>query len=284
MGLTNARVSVYRRVDPLAPKYAPVRGPCGLLITEKLLLPNHGRDAAAFADWALEHYDAPPMAVVFLHGHGPYAWHTTCQAIVTRTRLAYSHYANAELLPSISQHVVSLTRLEKDEVFPLVSHDQRQDIDTHRGTAAYGICEDLLRKYNMSIPTHKFSCCSMFIAPGQAIRRHPKSFWAELRSMLLRQDVDDWSSGRVCFECARACAASVFICPSEVPARAGRLTAPTRLAPALLPCEVAACNVAHISADIIYMILGEPLQPLEPYIKDFYVKVPICRSCMSAAC
>lgn len=207
MGLTNAHAFIYRRVDPLAPVFAPVRGPCGLLVEERLLLPNHGREASAFYDWIVEHYDSMPQAVVFMHGHGPHAWHTTCQAVVSRSRLAYEHYTNADTAAQIAKHVVTLTRLDpktnKDEQIPLKPHDQRHDLDMHRGGNAWSMCEAILGKVNMTIPTHKFSCCSMFIAPGKSITRLPKWFWEEMRAYSLRFDVSDWSSARVCFECAR---------------------------------------------------------------------------------
>ena len=51
MGLTNALVFVYRRVSPDEP-LRTWTGRCGIRVEEKLLVPNHGRDAAAFYDWA----------------------------------------------------------------------------------------------------------------------------------------------------------------------------------------------------------------------------------------
>ena len=57
---------------------------CGMRAEERLLLLNHGRDAAAFYDYAAWRYDAPPQAVAFLHGHGALAWHTSCETVFTR--------------------------------------------------------------------------------------------------------------------------------------------------------------------------------------------------------
>ncbi len=47
MGLTNAKVISYRRVDPELPlRRWELR--CGVTVHERLLLPNHGLEAAAF--------------------------------------------------------------------------------------------------------------------------------------------------------------------------------------------------------------------------------------------
>ena len=58
---------------------------------ERLLLPNHGRDATAFYDYAAWRYDAPPQAVAFLHGHGALAWHTSCETVFTRITAYHEH-------------------------------------------------------------------------------------------------------------------------------------------------------------------------------------------------
>ena len=111
MGLTNAHVFVYRRRQP--EKALQIwRGPCGMLVQERLLLPNHGRDIAAFHSHVTEHYANPPLSVVFLHGHGSDDdRHTDCPTIIGRARLAYRGLAGAsEGAAEFAQHMVTLTR------------------------------------------------------------------------------------------------------------------------------------------------------------------------------
>lgn len=241
MGLTNARAFAYRRTDPHLPPSAPVAASCGATIEERLLLPNHGREAAAFFDWAIEHYDSPPKAVVFLHGHGPFSWHTRCHVVAARTRLAYAHHSDPQTAPLIAQHTVTLTWLDPKMYAPgqdvpriplnisSAAADQRKD-------PAGPLCDALLAKVNVTVPQAAPSCCATFIAPGSAIRRHPKWFWEEMRATAIRPDVSAEVFGRLCFECAftacvnpRGCSAlrarltewqSSLLCPpSTTPAR-----------------------------------------------------------------
>jgi hypothetical protein len=89
LGLTNAIIFWYRRVHANEP-LRQVQGPCGIQLTERLLLPNHGRDGAALFDHILEIYDKPPpKSIIFLHGHAAHAWHTSCESVFARTAYVY---------------------------------------------------------------------------------------------------------------------------------------------------------------------------------------------------
>lgn len=68
LGLTNTELFFYRREDESDP-VRELQGPCGIKAYERLVLPNHGREATAFYDYAIEHYRNPPRAIMFLHGH-----------------------------------------------------------------------------------------------------------------------------------------------------------------------------------------------------------------------
>ena len=111
MGLTNAHAFVYRRRES-EQALRSWHGPCGMLVQERLLLPNHGRDIAAFHSHVTEHYANPPLSVVFLHGHGSDDdRHTDCPTIIGRARLAYRGLAGAsEGAAEFAQHMVTLTR------------------------------------------------------------------------------------------------------------------------------------------------------------------------------
>ena len=96
LGLTNARVFVYRRVASEAP-LSMWQGPCGMVVHERLLLPNRGTEFAAFHDHIVEFYHNPPRAVLLMHGHGPqkaaglapHDDHSSCLTVVGRSRLFY---------------------------------------------------------------------------------------------------------------------------------------------------------------------------------------------------
>ena len=68
LALSNVNIVLYRRERTNLPLRTWSNG-CDMRAEERLLLPNHGRDAAAFYDYAKWRYDAPPQAVAFLHGH-----------------------------------------------------------------------------------------------------------------------------------------------------------------------------------------------------------------------
>ena len=72
LGLPNMHILLYRRLEIDKPLRSWT-GPCGVLVEEKLLTPNHGRDAAAFYDYIVGHYFSPPIATAFVHGHVAHA-------------------------------------------------------------------------------------------------------------------------------------------------------------------------------------------------------------------
>jgi Protein of unknown function (DUF3431) len=107
LGLTNACVYVYRRVHPQR-ELRTWNGPCGVTVYERLLLPNHGRDAAAFYDYVSASYSSLPRAVAFLHGHGPFGSAHTDEVTVASRVVAY--YRALVRREPISTHMVTLTK------------------------------------------------------------------------------------------------------------------------------------------------------------------------------
>lgn len=121
LGATNADVFVYRREGIEEPAKFWT-GPCGISVQEKILVPNFGRDAAAFYDYAIEVYDRPPEAMVFLHGHGGLAHHTSCDAIFSRVHMYYQSLVHEAArgyqgtrfnssFDGFSDHMISLTSM-----------------------------------------------------------------------------------------------------------------------------------------------------------------------------
>ena len=107
-------VFVYRRVGPEIP-LTQWRGPCGTLVQEKLLLPNHGRELAAFMSYVVEHYRNPPQTLIFLHGHGPDGYETDCSTLISRSRLHYRGLAvpvQPNEAAEFSKHMVTLTSIQ----------------------------------------------------------------------------------------------------------------------------------------------------------------------------
>ena len=106
-GLSNARVIFYRRVD-YDKTPSQVNGSCGIIAEERILNPNRGREAAAFYDYAIEHYHNPPKMMVFLHGHafnGDHP-HNTCLGSFSRIL----HYYRSVMANSSFSRMITLTQ------------------------------------------------------------------------------------------------------------------------------------------------------------------------------
>ena len=202
MGLTNAHFFVYRRQFEDVPLRA-ARGPCGIEVTERLLLPNHGRDAAAFYDYAESQRDSVlPAAVVFIHDHGPKTWHTSCSAFYGRISLYYRKLvASPEL-----DVMITLTDKPNGEG----NVDDQFGGRRLLGPEEESVCSAALLKHNLSHTlgapdqSHSqdknyYSCCAMFIMPGRRLLRHSASLYGSLRKVVMDLEDDQWS-GRICFE------------------------------------------------------------------------------------
>ena len=217
LGLTNAQVFVYRRVGPEVP-LRHWHGPCGMAVQEKLLLPNWGRDAAAFFSYVTEFYDRQAETVLFMHGHGPHAYHTNCETIMGRARLYYRGLAmpfasNPDV--EFSRHMVTLTRFSKGEDdFKWLRGFSEEDL-MRRGRlqeedkptegelmdAAKGRCYPLFAKWSVNITQAGFyTCCATFILPWERILRYPKGFYTEFLRLVQAEKTMDNIYGKQCFE------------------------------------------------------------------------------------
>ena len=119
LALSNVNIVLYRRERKNLPLRTWSNG-CDMRAEERLLLPNHGRDAAAFYDYATtRRYDAPPQAVAFLHGHGALAWHTSCETVFTRITAYHEHVLlrrnDSESIPTDETVVTRSSRLRREE-------------------------------------------------------------------------------------------------------------------------------------------------------------------------
>ena len=208
-----------RRLNPEVP-LRRWRGPCGMTVQEKLLLPNHGRELAAFTSYVSEFYDRPPSAVVFLHGHGPHGWHTDCEAIVGRTRLFYRSLVAAASPDEdvhedaeFGRHMVALTRFGKSEdapwiqdlvMDPLLARETRGQIarrllEGSSEASEAARCEAFLAKWHVNTTSAGFhSNGATFILPWERILWYPKEFYRQYLQYAFSGD-DTWT-GRFCFE------------------------------------------------------------------------------------
>jgi Protein of unknown function (DUF3431) len=111
LGITNAQIYVYQR-EELNALTRPADGPCGIRVEHRLLLPNRGKEAAAFYDYVESVHDSPPEAVVFLHGHGPDSWHSTSSDVATRI---HGYYVDVARSGVIYRDIVNLNRMNLGE-------------------------------------------------------------------------------------------------------------------------------------------------------------------------
>ena len=213
LGITNANVYVNRRTLANISLRAWT-GPCGIKVTEKLLLPNHGLDAAAFYDYLLEHYTSPPLAAVFLHGHGPIAGHTSCQAVFSRVQLYYSMLSHQ---PDLLFEAITLTSsydgsgdvhlwnsVSNAGLFP----EKMEDFGARSGTdpQIMAACSTILSNWGVDFSRVYFknvtgfqSCCASFILPRHQILRYPVGLYASIRNFVMAEAFEA-ASARVCFE------------------------------------------------------------------------------------
>ena len=205
LGVSNAHVFVYRRESQERP-LRQWHGPCGISVHERLLLPNHGRENAAFHDYVVEHYKSPPLAVVFLHGHGPNAYHTDCETLVGRARLFYRGLVNPTLetrAAEFAQHMVTLTRSPKQGdpawlhsgPIPYTVENAEED-----GKAILAQFSTMTARWSVNMTFAGFSsCCATFILPWNRILQYPLGFYQD--SLRFAQHVnDDHAAGSFCFE------------------------------------------------------------------------------------
>ena len=219
LGLSNVNIVLYRRERADLPLRTWSNG-CGMRAEERLLLPNHGRDAAAFYDYAAWRYDSPPQAVAFLHGHGALAWHTSCEAVFTRITAYHEHLLrrNASSLTGVEvdgnfldRTMVTLTfaRGRKDTEFePLKWNGGKRRllrtpyVDAERHPEISGRhCRVVLDKVGVTLKRAlATSCCGSFILPGKLLRLHNKKLYEQLFDYVADATVDDQISARECFE------------------------------------------------------------------------------------
>ena len=215
MGLTNAHVFVYRRVSP----DTPVRrwqGPCGMVVKERLMLPNYGKELSVFHSYVLEHYDSPPWSVLFLHGHGPHAHHTDCSTIVGRGRLFYTGLAAPLSHPGaaeFAQHMITLTRFTKPGDTPsmlgfpednMSPHGNERYITPHleeQWKPTLATCMPIYLKWSVNLTSAGYyTCCATFILPWDRILRYPKGFYKDALAHALDESIDDYKTSRACWE------------------------------------------------------------------------------------
>ncbi|GLC47196.1 hypothetical protein PLESTM_002041700 [Pleodorina starrii] len=92
LGLTNALVYIYYRIDdPYIQRqyHGTVQLPCNMSLHVLPLLPNKGREAAAFLHHIVTHYENLPQAMLLAHDHGPASRHSLCGPFYRRARGFY---------------------------------------------------------------------------------------------------------------------------------------------------------------------------------------------------
>ena len=217
MGLTNAQVFVYRRTSPERP-LREWQGPCGIVVKERLLLPNYGKEAPAFHSYVLEHYDNPPLSVLLLHGHGPNAYHTDCQSIVGRARLFYQGLGSPspkDARAEFARHMVTLTRMgepgDPTWMQDFTAEGLRDRTSRSLGElegenseeeVALTSCMTLFDKWSVSYAREKYfySCCAQFILPWDRILMYPKQFYVEALQFSQMFGYNDRITSRYCWE------------------------------------------------------------------------------------
>lgn len=220
--LTNAEIYWYRRVHPRQPLAPPIPGPCGMTLQERLLLPNYGREGAAFVNHVLEIYhDSLPNSIVFLHGHAAAGRHTSCDAVFSRSTLVYRDLAKGSILKdskynhSVQNHIMTLTSsiYGTRDFHPFTWYGMdgpnasrvptevllANSIGEIQKTPCWLFQQRWMHILPERSPSRQFnSCCASFVLPGKRIRRFPRAFYQDWLSVLTNTAQPD--QGRECFE------------------------------------------------------------------------------------
>jgi len=183
---------------------------------ERLLLPNYGREPAAFFDYVVEHYKQLPSAVVFLHGHGGSAWHTSCLAILSRSRRYYEAMASKN---DVANHMITLTSRPDGSVAWNGGNGgqaARMGGNFASENATLNACWSIIRQWNVSLGCNNSflpslvptvgctgfleSCCASFIIPAEKVRLHPVGFYVDIKAHVIDPAFNDQLTARACFE------------------------------------------------------------------------------------
>ena len=213
LGVTNAHVFVYRRVASEIP-LRTWQGPCGMVVQERLLLPNHGKELSAFSSYVLEHFENPPRSFALIHSHGPHGYHSDCASLISRVRFAYRGLASPVRLPNAAEfatHMVTLTRVGTNND-PLWLKDSLRFIAAPSALRKLlgakeeisDVCHAIFDKWSVNVTFEAFpngagSCCASFVLPWDRIFYYAKGFYVEMMEFSLMPYDDYWTS-RVCWE------------------------------------------------------------------------------------
>jgi hypothetical protein len=198
--LSNTEIFHYRRQFATMPlvSYPEI---CGVVVNERLMLPNIGREAAAFFDYAYEHYDNPPKVIAFLHGHAAISWHTTCNGVYSRLLQSYRDLISDEF----PFRMFTLAGNRKQNIYspnPFPGRLRRRLQLEPEDQLLVDKCGAVFEKYNktiLQVPGQFGSCCATFILPGDRLHWYPKDFYLTMRNYHLLTTNEDMA-GRYCFE------------------------------------------------------------------------------------
>ena len=221
-GLTNVNFYHYRRQFAYGSPLKHTKEMCGVQVYERLIIPNHGREASAFYDYVIERYDDPPMSLAFMHGHAAISWHSTCLTTYARLISVYRSIAvGTPFLRMISlsgnqkqnkldfhrrlnylirsSDVIAQESIEEQEFEKRIVQDN-EEIDLMIGDKCWLIFKRFNYTQRSGYVNHTYSSAATFILPGSRLRWYSKEFYLAMRAYHLDTTMDDNLEGRYCFE------------------------------------------------------------------------------------
>ena len=208
-GLTNASFYIYCRQKECLPLRTEDKF-CNVKASERLLLPNVGRDSAVFFDYALSVYDNPPSVVAFLHDHIANSRHSSCESVFGRLRSYYQGITGVE--PRHFQNImISLNdrnwygRKESIILDNICSGRSLLRLTIRQQERKFGsristMCRNILKKWNVTILDRPYyHCCASFVLPGLRVQKFPRGFYEDMLQYHLEEHHDQLTS-RTCFE------------------------------------------------------------------------------------
>jgi len=191
---------------------------CGMQLSEHMLTPNRGNEAAVFLAYIVQHYKALPEMVIFIHDHGARSWHSE-PAIFFRRLQAYlkgiqtpQNFAHSkqeagtdDLNSKFAEKVRTLSSCYHEgpdtrNPFCVQHLPKRQLLDAPGAwRLAYTTFEGILNQSGASDTNNHgqfWSCCASFVARRQHIHLQPLTFYKHALDAILYVNIPAAVSGR----------------------------------------------------------------------------------------
>ncbi|KAH7126620.1 hypothetical protein B0J11DRAFT_526036 [Dendryphion nanum] len=157
---------------------------------------NKGREAMAYLTYIIDHYEALPDTVIFVHSH-KMAWHNNI-LLDLDTPTTIQHLRDDR----VARHGYMNLRCHLDPGCPNWIHLDRAEVDydSHIKPEEKHFSFELFQTIfpgHRPPPVLSQACCAQFAVSSERIRDNPRSMYEHIRNWLLETPIEDKYSGRI---------------------------------------------------------------------------------------